>query len=51
MKRNQTILIIIGVIIVLFVLINSSYSNNNSNDIRVAYIPCDHESALFVAEA
>jgi NitT/TauT family transport system substrate-binding protein len=51
MKRNQTFLVIIGVIIVLFVLINSNYSSNNSNDIRVAYIPCDHESALFVAEA
>ena len=51
MKRNQIILVIIGVIIVLSVLINSNYSNNNPNDIRVAYIPCDHESALFVAEA
>ncbi len=51
MKRNQTFLVIIVVIIVLSVLINSNYSNHNSNDIKVAYIPCDHESALFVAEA
>jgi sulfonate transport system substrate-binding protein len=51
MKRNQTILVIIGVIIVLFVLINSNYSSNTNNNIRVAYIPCDHESALLVAEA
>ncbi|MDD3985296.1 MAG: hypothetical protein PHY59_05310 [Methanobacterium sp.] len=51
MKRNHIIVVIIGIIIFLFILFNSNYYNNtNSNDIRVAYIPCDHESALFVAE-
>jgi len=51
MNRYQIILLFMGVIIVSSILINSSYSSRNSNDITVAYIPCDHEAALFVAEA
>lgn len=51
MRRNHIIVVIIGIIIFLFMLFNSNYYNNtDSNNIRVAYIPCDHESALFVAE-
>ena len=50
MNRYQIILLFMGVIIVSSILINSSYSSRNSNDITVAYIPCDHEAALFVAE-
>jgi len=51
MKRYQIILLLIGVIIVSSVMINTNYSNKNSNDIKVAYIPCDHEAALLVALA
>jgi hypothetical protein len=49
MNKYQIILLFLGVIIVLGVLISVSYSNKNSNNINVAYIPCDHEAALFVA--
>ena len=51
MNRYQIILLLLGVIIISSVIINSSYSSRNSNDIKVAYIPCDHEAALLVAEA
>lgn len=51
MNRYQIILLLMGVIIVTSIIINSSYSSRNSNDIKVAYIPCDHEAALFVSEA
>lgn len=48
MKHNRIILVIIGVLIILALIINSTSSNENTNKIRVAYIPCDHEAALFV---
>jgi NitT/TauT family transport system substrate-binding protein len=51
MNRYHIILLLIGIILVFSVLISSSYSNKNSDEIKVAYIPCDHEAALFVAEA
>jgi NitT/TauT family transport system substrate-binding protein len=51
MNRYQIILLLIGVIIVLTVSINIGYTDKNSNLIKVAYIPCDHEAALLVAEA
>jgi len=51
MNIYQIILLLLGVIIILGFLINISYSNKNFNTIKVAYIPCDHEAALFVALA
>jgi NitT/TauT family transport system substrate-binding protein len=51
MNRNHIILLILGIIIVLIILINTSYSNNDSNEIKVGYLTCDHEAAFFVAEA
>jgi len=51
MKRNRIILLIVGVLIILALIINSTSSTENTNKIRVAYIPCDHEAALFVGLA
>lgn len=52
MKLKIIVLIVVVVIlIILGVSLNSIYSNPTNNTIRVAYIPCDHEAALFVALA
>jgi len=52
MKLKIIVLIVVVVIlIILGVSVNSIYSNPTNNTIRVAYIPCDHEAALFVALA
>jgi NitT/TauT family transport system substrate-binding protein len=52
MNRNQIIIIITGLVIVSGIVFSSSFFNKNSdNTINVAYIPCDHEAAFFVAES
>ncbi len=51
MKRYKTVLLVLGVLIILGLIVNSTYSTQNTNKIRVAYLPCDHDAALFVALA
>lgn len=51
MKFKVIIIIVVAVFIILGVSVNSAYFNPPNNTIRVAYIPCDHEAALFVALA
>lgn len=51
MKLKLIALIVVVVLIILGVSINSTYSSPDNNTIKVAYIPCDHEAAFFVALA
>ncbi|MTK64700.1 MAG: ABC transporter substrate-binding protein [Methanobacterium sp.] len=51
MNLKRTIILILGVLIILCLIVNYTYSSSNTNKINVAYIPCDHEAALFVALA
>jgi len=52
MKLKIIVLIVVAVFIILIgVSANSNYFTPTNNTIRVAYIPCDHEAALFVALA
>jgi NitT/TauT family transport system substrate-binding protein len=51
MNQKRTVLIVLGVLIVVGLVVNSTYSSPDTNKIKVAYIPCDHEAALFIALA
>jgi len=52
MRLKILVLIVIAIfIIILGASVNSINSSPSNNTIRVAYIPCDHEAALFVALA
>jgi NitT/TauT family transport system substrate-binding protein len=51
MKLKVIVPVVVVVLIILGVSINSIYYSPTNNTIRVAYIPCDHDAALFVALA
>ncbi|ADZ09888.1 aliphatic sulfonates family ABC transporter, periplasmic ligand-binding protein [Methanobacterium lacus] len=51
MNQKRTVLIVLGVLIVVGLALTTTYSSSDTNKIKVAYIPCDHDAALFIALA